>query len=99
MKRLKNIENKSEEQLKVIEGQKKFQTKIISKNKIKALLLKSIYSQDVKGGRIDGYETKKNSKLLKTWRLLKLTTQKWCTGQVIMSILTFLGLDHYLVFI
>ena len=61
MKRLKNIEDKSEEQLKVIEDQKKVQTKIISKNKIKALLLKSIYSQDVKIGRINGYEAKKNS--------------------------------------
>ena len=40
---------------------------------------------------------KKYSKLLKTWRVVKLTTLNWCTGQVIMSILTLLGLDPYLV--
>ena len=45
MKRLKNIENESEEQLKTIEDQKEVQTKIIRKNKVKLPLLKSIYSQ------------------------------------------------------
>ena len=48
LKRLKNIEDKNEEQLKAIEDQKEVQTKIISKNKIKPPLLKSIYSQEVK---------------------------------------------------
>ena len=45
LKRLKNIENESEEQLKTIEDQKEVQTKIIRKNKVKLPLLKSIYSQ------------------------------------------------------
>ena len=40
---------------------------------------------------------KKYSKLLKTWRVVKLTTLNWCTGQMIMSISTLLGLDPYLV--
>ena len=64
LKRLKNIEDKNEEQLKAIEDQKEVQTKIISKNKIKPPLLKSIYSQEVKDGRIDGYEAKKIFKTL-----------------------------------
>ena len=38
LKRLKNIEDKNEEQLKAIEDQKEIQTKIISKNKIKLTL-------------------------------------------------------------
>ena len=42
MKRLKNIEDKNEEQLKAIKDQKEVPTKIISKNKIKLPLLKSI---------------------------------------------------------
>ena len=48
LERQKNIEDKNEEQLKAIEDQKEVQTKIISKNKIKPPLLKSIYSQEVK---------------------------------------------------
>ena len=48
MKRLKNIGDKNGEQLKAIEDQKESQTKIISKNKIKPTLLKSIYNQEVK---------------------------------------------------
>ena len=99
LKRLKNIEDKNEEQVKAIEDQKEVQTKIISKNKIKPPLLKSIYSQEVKDGTIDNNEAKKYSKLLKTWRVVKLTTLNWCTGQVIMSIFTILDLDSYLVFI
>ena len=99
LKRLKNIEDKNEEQLKTIEDQKEVQTKIISKNKIKPPLLKSIYSQEVKDETIDNNEAKKYSKLLKTWRVVKLTTLNWCTGQVIMSIFTILDLDSYLVFI
>ena len=42
LKRLKNIEDKNEDQLKAIEDQKEVQTKSISKNKIKPPLLKSI---------------------------------------------------------
>ena len=64
MKRLKNIEDKNEEQLKAIEYQKEVQTKIICKNKIKSPLLKSIYSQEVKDGRIDNNEAKKIFKIL-----------------------------------
>ena len=41
----------------------------------------------------------KYSKLLKTWRVVKLTTLNWCTGQVIISILTLLDFDRYVVFI
>ena len=53
LKRLKNIEDKNEEQLKAIEDQKEIQTKIISKNKIKPPLLKSICKQEVKNKRIN----------------------------------------------
>ena len=52
----------------------------------------------MKDKRIDGYELKKYSKLLKTQKVITMTTLNWCTGQVIMSILTLLDLDHYLVF-
>ena len=65
MKRIKNIEDKNEEQLKAIEDQKEVQTKIIDKNKIKPPLLKSIYSQEAKDARIDGYEAKKIFKTLR----------------------------------
>ena len=34
----------------------------------------------MKERRIDGDEAKKYSKLLKTWRVVKLTTLNWCTG-------------------
>ena len=64
MKRLKNIEDKNEEQLKAIEYQKEVQTKIICKSKIKSPLLKSIYSQEVKDGRIYNNEAKKIFKIL-----------------------------------
>ena len=55
----KNIEDKHEKQLKAIEDQKGVQTKIISQDKVKPPLLKIIYSQEVKGGRIDSNEAKK----------------------------------------
>ena len=45
LKRLKNIKDKNDEQLKAIEDQKEIQTKINCNNKIKPSLLKSIYSQ------------------------------------------------------
>ena len=58
LKRLKNIESKNEEQLKATEDQKEIQTKI------KPSLLKSIYSQEVKDGRINNNDTKKIFKTL-----------------------------------
>ena len=58
LKRPKNIEDKIEKQLKATKDQKEVQTKFISENKIKPPLLKSIYSQEVKDGRIDNYEAK-----------------------------------------
>ena len=60
LKRQKNIEDKIGKQLKAIEDQKELQTKFFSKNKIKPTLLKSIYSQEVKDGKIDNNEAKKN---------------------------------------
>ena len=68
MKRNKKIEDKFEEQLKAIEDQKEIQTKIISKNKIKSPLLKSIYSQEVKDQIIDNNEAKKTFKTLKNMK-------------------------------
>ena len=65
LKRLKDIEDKNKEQLKAIEDQKEVQAKVISRNKIKPSLLKSIYSQEVKYGRIDNDEAKKIFKTLK----------------------------------
>ena len=62
LKRLKNIENENEKQLKAIEDQKEFQNRIISTNKIKPLLLKSIFSQVVKDGRTENNEAKKKKK-------------------------------------
>ena len=65
LKRLKDIEDKNKEQLKAIEDQKEVQAKVICRNKIKPSLLKSIYSQEVKYGRIDNDEAKKIFKTLK----------------------------------
>ena len=59
LKRLKNIEDKNDEQLEAIEDQKEIQTKIISQNKIKPTLLESIYSQKVKDGKINNDIAKK----------------------------------------
>ena len=63
LKRLKNIEEKSGKQLKAIEdlGEK---INILSRYKIKPSLLKSIYSKEVKNGRIDNDEAKKVFKIL-----------------------------------
>ena len=66
MKRLKNIEDKNDEQLKAIEDQKEIQTKINSNNKIKPPLLKIIYNQEVKDGRINKDAAKKN--IQNSWR-------------------------------
>ena len=41
-----------------MKNQKEVQIKISSKNKVKSPLLKSIYSQEVKNGRIDNNEVK-----------------------------------------
>ena len=59
LKRLKFIEEKNDEQLKAIEDQKEIQTNIIIKNKIKPPLLKSIYNQEVRDGRINKDAAKK----------------------------------------
>ena len=74
MERLKDIEDKNKEELKAIEDQKEIQTKLISRDKIKAPLLKSINNQEVKNERLDNDEAKKYLKLLKTWKVVKLTT-------------------------
>ena len=79
-KRLRNVEDKNEEQLRGIEDQKEVQAEIITKNKIKLTFSKSIYSQEVKDKRIDGYEVKKYSKLLKTQKVITMTTLNWCAG-------------------
>ena len=52
LKRLKHIKDKDEEQLKAIDYKREVQIKIIKKNRIKPPFLKSIYSQEVKDGRI-----------------------------------------------
>ena len=74
LERLKDIEDKNKEELKAIEDQKEIQTKLISRDKIKAPLLKSINNQEVKNERLDNDEAKKYLKLLKTWKVVKLTT-------------------------
>ena len=76
LKRQKNIEDKIEKQLKAIENQKEVQTKFISKNKINPPLLKSIYSQEVKDGRIDNNETKKIFKILEDMEGSKIDYSK-----------------------
>ena len=60
----KSIEDKNDEQLKAIEDRKEIQTKINSNNKIKPSLLKSIYRQEVKDGRINSDNVKKIFKIL-----------------------------------
>ena len=74
LKRLKHIEGKNEEQLQPIEDRKEVQAKAIRRNKIKPPPLNSMYSQEVKDGNIDSNEEKKYLKLLKTRRVVKLTT-------------------------
>ena len=70
LKRLKNIEGNSEKQLKSIKDQGEIQTKIISKNKIKPPLLKSIYGQEVKGRKINSDGAKKYSEFLGICRVV-----------------------------
>ena len=99
MKRLKSIEDKIEDKLKAIEYQKEVQTKIISQNKIKPPLLKSIYSQEVKDGRIYNNEAKKIFNFLKDMEASETDYSKLVyKGQVIMSILTLLDMECHLVF-
>ena len=69
-----------------MKDQKEVQNKISSENKVKPPLLKSIYSQEVKTGRIDNNVVKKKLKLTKIWTVAKLTTINWCTGQVTISL-------------
>ena len=64
LKRLKNIKDKNKEQLKAIEDQKEVQTKLISRDKIKAPLLKSIYNEEVKNERINNDKAKKKIRTL-----------------------------------
>ena len=76
LKRLENIEDKNDEQLKAIEDQKEIQTKIISKNKIKTPLLKNIYSQDVKDGKINNDVAKRIFKKLEDMEGSKIDYSK-----------------------
>ena len=57
LKRLKNIESKNGEQLKANGGQAEKQIKVISQNKIKVPLLKSVYNRALQEGNIDSDET------------------------------------------
>ena len=56
LKRLKNIESKNGEQLKANGGQAEKQIKVISQNKIKVPLLKSVYNRALQEGNIDSNE-------------------------------------------
>ena len=75
-KRLKNIEDENKEQLEEIEDQKEIQTKLISKDRIKAPLLKSIYNQEVKHERTDNDEAKKIFKTLEDMESSKIDYSK-----------------------
>ena len=76
---------------------KKMQTKTISKNKIKPPLLKSIYSQEMKDGRIDNNEAKKIFKILEDMEDSKIDYSKLVYRSGDNEYL--LDLDHYLIFI
>ena len=76
LKRLKNIEDENKEQLKAIEDQKEIQTKLISRDRIKAPLLKNIYNQEVKDERIDNDEAKKIFKILEDMESSKIDYSK-----------------------
>ena len=73
-KRLKNIEDKNKEQLKAIGDQKEIQTNLISQDKIKVRLLKSIYNQEIKNERINNDEAKILFKTLEDMQSRKMTT-------------------------
>ena len=73
-KRLKNIEDKNKEQLKAIGDQKEIQTNLISQDKIKVPLLKSIYNQEIKNERINNDEAKILFKTLEDMESSKMTT-------------------------
>ena len=51
LRRLKNIEDKNDEQLKEIKEKKEVQTRLINTSKVKQLLLKNIHKQEVKDER------------------------------------------------
>ena len=76
LKRQKNTEDNTEKQLKTIKVQKEVQTKFISENKTKPPLLKSMYSQEVKDGRIDNKEAKKIFKTLEDMEGSKIDYSK-----------------------
>ena len=76
---------------------KKMQTKTISKNKIKPPLLKYIYSQEMKDGRIDNNEAKKIFKILEDMEGSKIDYSKLVYRSGDNEYL--LDLDHYLIFI
>ena len=76
LKRQKNTEDNIEKQLKTIKVQKEVQTKFISENKTKPPLLKSMYSQEVKDGRIDNKEAKKIFKTLEDMEGSKIDYSK-----------------------
>ena len=76
LKRQKNTEDNIEKQLKAIEVQKEVQTKFITENKTKPPLLKSMYSQEVKDGRIDNNEAKKTFKTLEDMEGSKIDYSK-----------------------
>ena len=63
MKILKNIEDKSEKQLKAIKDQKK-KVDMLSQYKIKAPVLKNIYSKEVRDRRVNDREAKRVFKIL-----------------------------------
>ena len=76
LKRLKNIKDENKEQLEAIEDQKEIQTKLISKDRIKAPLLKIIYNQEVKNERTDNDEAKKIFKTLEDMESSKIDYSK-----------------------
>ena len=75
LKRLKNTEKKSGKQLKSIEGQGE-KINIPNRYKIELPLLKIIYSQEVKNGRIDNGEAKKVFKTLEDMEGRKIDYSK-----------------------
>ena len=57
----------------------------LTQQKIKPLLLKGLHSEEVRDGKADNSKLKKV--FMEIWKVVKLTTLNWCTGQVIISTL------------
>ena len=76
LKILRNIEGKTKEELKAIKNQKKVQTKVIIKDKIKSPVLKSIYNHEVKNRRIDNNKVKKTLTTLENMEGSKIDYSK-----------------------